>query len=149
MQEYKKRVYRYTKIFRLYTLKDMQPKIYLNEIHHDDFGLNTEPVHNPAGECYKLLENHYYTKHIPVFVKAVSNSEENGIIYYMPILAGINEAVNIDTVYKKGICFVSKEEEEEELKKTGVMFTDDELENPDFSKLLDDDFILNNKNRGI
>lgn len=127
MHEYKKRVYQYTKFFRFCTLKDIMPKIYLDKKDNDDFGFGVkldsdsdyneyDDPDNHEGECFIIMDENYYNTKFPIFNKITSDLTKDSVPYFMPILAIINETVNIDAVYKKGFCFVSKKEAENELK---------------------------------
>ena len=78
------------------------------------------------------------------FFEAVNERKEN-ILYttspYIDFINNTSKNIKINTQY----IFTSEEEAEQEFKKNGGIFTEEELNNIDFNKLNDEDFINNKK----
>ena len=70
------------------------------------------------------------------------NAKEKNVIY--PNNPYINFLNNIGENITQKIIFTDKETVEKEFTSWGGVFSEEELENTKFNKLLDDNFILNN-----
>ena len=73
------------------------------------------------------------------------NERKENILYttspYIEFINNTPKNIKINTPY----IFTSEEEAEQEFKKNGGIFTEEELNNIDFNKLNDEDFINNKK----
>lgn len=114
--------YKYYKIEKILKLASIKNKIALFSI--DD------PI-------YQYLWPFFFE-----FTKTEKNKiyEQSSYIYY------INQFSKEENKITSKFMFVNNDEEETAFKQNGGIFTEEEIQNIDFNKLLDKNFILNNKN---
>lgn len=119
VKPYKQKYYKIEKILKLAQIKDEIALFNINDV-----------------LIYQYLWPFFYE---------VEQIDEYKIYEQSPYIILINKFSEKENETPLKFMFVNDEEEKIAFKKNGGIFTEEELQNIDFNKLLDKDFILNNK----